>query len=188
MTANEFKYVAAELRTVYSWANLLQNKEAMEIWYRHLKDLPDGSVTAIVSKWIETHSNPPTIADIRTEATTAISGELPTWADGWGKVQKAIGRWGYMNKAKALATMDEITQKAVNALGWESICASENPEATRAQFRMAYESYAKRETAQRQITEKTRTQITDISGANAIGDTIKMLSKQATWEGDYSDE
>ena len=156
MTPNEFAVIAATIRTAYSWAKLMENEQAMEIWYRKLSDIPVDVLALVVDRWLETKSQPPTIADLRAEAARTVNGETPIWTDGWEQVRKAIGTYGYMQKEKALASMDELTAATVERLGWQQICESENVDAIRANFRTTYEALAKRKEEGSVLSERTR--------------------------------
>ncbi len=158
MAVNEFAVIAATLRTAYSWARLMENEQAMEIWYRKLSDIPAEVLAVVVDRWLETKNQPPTIADLRAEAAKTATGETPLWSDGWEQVRKAIGTYGYMQREAALASMDELTAETVQRLGWQQICESENVDAIRANFRMTYETLAKRKEESAVLSERTRLQ------------------------------
>ena len=127
MTPKQFEKISKGITTAFPWANLFPNAEAVEIWYRKLGDIPYDVMAAVVNRWIETNTQPPTIAALRQEADIVVNGLPPTWADGWEQVQKAIGRYGYMQREAALASMDEVTAETVRRIGWQQICESENP-------------------------------------------------------------
>lgn len=156
MTKAEFAVIAATIRTAFSWAKLMENEQAMEIWYRKLSDIPVDVLALVVDRWLETKNQPPTIADLRAEAAKTVNGETPIWTDGWEQVRKAVGSCGYMQKEKALASMDELTAATVQLLGWQQICESENVDAIRANFRMTYESLARRKEEGSVLSEQTR--------------------------------
>lgn len=144
MTKSEFAVIGAAIRTVFPWARLLENEQAMDIWYKKLSDIPIEVLAVVVDRWLETRNQPPTIADLRAEAARITNGETPIWTDGWEQVRKAINTYGYMQKEKALKSMDDLTAATVERLGWQQICESENVDAIRANFRMTYEILAKR--------------------------------------------
>lgn len=156
MTKNEFSVIAATIRTAYSWAKLLENEQALEIWYRKLNDIPADVLAVVVDRWLETKNQPPTIADLRAEAAKTVNGESLLWSDGWEQVRKAISRYGYMQREAALASMDEITAETVRRLGWQQICESENVDTLRANFRMTFESLAKRRDETNVVSDQTK--------------------------------
>ena len=156
MTKEEYVVIAATIRTAFSWAKLMENEQAMEIWYRKLSDIPVDVLAVVVDRWLETKNQPPTIADLRAEAAKTVNGETPIWTDGWEQVRKAIGTYGYMQREAALASMDDLTAETVQRLGWQQICESENVDAIRANFRMTYESLARRKEEGSVLSEQTR--------------------------------
>lgn len=170
MTPKQFEKITKGITTAFPWANLFPNAEAVEIWYRKLGDIPYDVMTAVVNRWIETNTQPPTIAALRQEADIVVNGLPPTWADGWEQVQKAIGRYGYMQREAALASMDEITRETVLRIGWQQICESENPDALRANFRMVHETLSRRMQEDRLISAGTQKKIDALHPAALIGD------------------
>lgn len=170
MTAKQFEKISKGITTAFPWANLFPTQEAVEIWYRKLGDIPYDVMTAVVNRWIETKTSPPTIAALRAEADIVVNGVPPSWADGWNQVQKAIGRYGYMQREAALASMDEITQETVRRIGWQQICESENVDALRANFRMIHETMSRRMQESRLISSGTKQRLDAIRIPAIIGD------------------
>lgn len=162
MTAKQFEKITRGITTAFPWANLFPNPDAVEIWYRKLGDIPYDVMAAVVNRWIETKTQPPTIAALRQEADIVVNGVPPTWADGWEQVQKAIGRFGYMQREAALASMDEVTQETVKRIGWQQICESENVDALRANFRMVYETLSRRAQESRMISAGTQEKLSAV--------------------------
>lgn len=168
MKPEEFAVIAAALQTAFPWSNLFPTSEAMDIWHGKLKDIPYEVMSAVVNRWIDTRTQPPTIADIRREADAVVNGLPPTWADGWEQVQKAIGRFGYMQREAALASMDEVTAETVRRIGWQQICESENVDALRANFRMVYETMSRRAQEGRMISTGTQKKLDSVRSVPLI--------------------
>ena len=105
-----------------------------------------------------------------------VNGLPPTWADGWEQVQKAIGRYGYMQREAALASMDEVTRETVRRMGWQQICESENVDALRANFRMVYETMSRRVQEGRMISSGTQQKLeaVRIPQIADLAETLKM--------------
>lgn len=176
MTPDEFKLIAAGLQSAFPWANLFPTQEAMTIWYKKLRDIPYEVMSAVVNRWIDTRNSPPTIADLRAEASVVVNGLPPTWSDGWEQVQKAIGRYGYMQREAALASMDEVTAETVRRIGWQQICENENVDALRANFRMVYETMARRLQENRLISSGTQQKLeaVRVPQVAALADQMKL--------------
>ena len=176
MNREQFALIAAGLQSAFPWANLFPTQEAMTIWYKKLRDIPYEVMSAVVNRWIDTRNAPPTIADLRAEASVVVNGLPPTWADGWEQVQKAIGRYGYMQREAALASMDEVTAETVRRIGWQQICENENVDALRANFRMVYETMARRLQEDRLISSGTQQKLDAVRVPQiaALADQMKL--------------
>lgn len=144
MTKKEFSIFAVALKTYYPKDTILPNEQAMELWYMQLKDLPYEVASTALNSWVATNKWSPTIADIREKSADLMQGERKDWSEGWERVVKCIGAYGYNRQDDALETMDEITRECVKRLGWMNLCLSENLTADRANFRQMYESISER--------------------------------------------
>ena len=151
MTKEEFALFAAALRTYFPREALLPNKEAMQLWYRELEDIPFPVAEATLRKWVATNKWSPSIAEIRAAAATIQNGEPPDWGEGWNQVLKAIKRYGSYNVGKALDSLDPLTRQCVERLGFRELCMSENIGNDSARFRMLYEQLAQRQKTEQQI-------------------------------------
>lgn len=140
MTKGEFISLVAVIKNFYPRDNILPTNEALDCWYGAIGDIDYKDAKTAVMRHVQTNKFPPTVADIR-QQTIKISGKDATfdWSDGWHKVKRAISLYGMYDEPGAMKFFDENTKNAVNRMGWESICMSENEEVCRAQFRMIYE-------------------------------------------------
>lgn len=145
MTSSEFATLAAALKTAYMRDKFLATKEAYDLWFGMLGDLPYEAASNAVKRWILTEKWTPTIADIRERATQVMIPAIPDWSEGWEAVLNAIHRWGMHRESEALATLPEIARKTVKRIGWQNICLSEEISIERANFRQIYEAIAERE-------------------------------------------
>lgn len=151
MDKKEFAIFADALKTYYPRETLLPNPQAMELWYRELQDIPYAVAEAALRKWVSTQKWSPSIAEIRELTSSIRHGDLPDWGEGWHQVQKAIRRYGYYNTKAALDSLDPLTRQCVERLGFRELCMSENITADRANFRIVYETLAKREKTNQQM-------------------------------------
>lgn len=168
MNRQEFKIWVAALQTYFPKYNLLPTPEAKELWYRELTDLSADVATAVLRKWVATEKWPPSIAEIRASACDMVNGPASNWGDGWYEVKRAIERYGIFQPGKVKATVSPATWSAIERIGWEDICNSENPEALRAQFRQVYEVMAARERQNLLIAPSTREMIAQVAGGLAL--------------------
>lgn len=160
MTQEEFAQFAMALRTYYPRENLLPNKPAMALWYQQLEDIPYNIASAVLQQWVANNKWSPAVSDIREGYATATMGELPDWGEGWQEVQRAIRRYGMYRVDEAIESLSPITAEAAKRIGFRNICISENQEATRANFRMIYESLAVRHRKEMNLPPKVRELLT----------------------------
>ena len=168
MNKSEFATFAAALKTYYPREGLLPNQQAMELWFRQLEDIPYKVAELVLNQWVATNKWSPSIADIREKAAVVKNGEIPDWGEGWEQVTKAIRRYGLYRQAEALASMDEITRRCVERLGFWELCASENVMADRANFRMIYEQLAERKKKEAQTPQPLLGLIQAMQGAKML--------------------
>ncbi len=150
--------MVAALKATFPAKTFLDSKESVTLWYTMLKDLPTEQVREAVMRYIMEEHFPPTIADIRKRCVERQAAALPEWEQGWGEVMNAIHRWGYMRESEALATLNPLTAEVVKNLGWQALCASENPEGDRIAFREIHNRYTTQARQNLQLTSDLRVQ------------------------------
>lgn len=176
MEKKEFATFAAALRTYYPKEQILPNQQAMELWYRELCDIPYNVAEATLRKWVATNKWSPSIADIREQAASVVEGDPLTWGESWERALAAIRRFGSYRPKEALESLDPLTRKCVESIGFRELCMSENITADRANFRMVFEVMAKREQMDKQLALPLRQTIQAIQlkgldgGMLAIGE------------------
>ena len=111
------------------------------MYYRLLRDIPDEELQITIDQCIAESRFLPTIAEIR-ERWHALNtvGQL-TATEAWEQVTKEIkriGSWG------APQFDNEITKRAVDAMGWINLCQSDVPGVDRAQFHRIYDGLSAR--------------------------------------------
>ena len=175
MDKTEFGLFASALRTYYPKEDkLLPNKQAMELWFRELQDIPFQVAEAALRKWVSTNKWSPSIAEIREMAATIKNGDIPDWGEGWEEVQRAIRKHGMYDVKGAMDSFTPLTRQAVERLGFRNICVSENPVAERANFRQCYEILAKREQTRQQVALPLQDTIRQLqSGFMMLGDGVE---------------
>ena len=164
MEKKEFALFAAALKTYFPKEDkLLPNEQSLELCFRELQDIPYIVAEAALRKWVSTQKWSPSIAEIREMASTIAHGDIPDWGEGWEKVRKAVRKFGLYNERKALESLDPLTRKVVERLGFRELCMSDENDTTfRANFRMIYENLAKREKTDQQLALPLREAIAQI--------------------------
>lgn len=175
MNNKEFSIFANLLRTAYPKEKILPNREAVELWYRLLADIPYHAADLFLQKWVATHPFSPAISEIREGVALFSGNSVPDWGMGWKEVLAAIGKYGYMNERKALESLSPVTRSAVERLGWQNICLSEEEGVIRAGFRQCFEAAAKQAREELQIPARLKKAIEELGGR----DDYKRLSSGA---------
>jgi len=107
-----------------------------------LKDIPLHVLTSAVEQCANESEFFPTVAKIR-NASLALT--MPKHLDpmeAWGLVLQAMHRIGFY---RSPSFDDPLITRAVNSLGWQYLCTSENIVADRAHFAKVYEQLIQRE-------------------------------------------
>lgn len=144
LTVDQFIVITKGLKEIYRSNNFFQSQEEILIWYEYLKDIEYDVLSMAIHKYICNEKFPPKISDLRT-LSLEIGTDNAEWGEGWKDVCLAIRKIGYYEEKKALESMDPLTRKTVENLGWHNLCMSENIMTDRANFRDLYNTYAKRE-------------------------------------------
>lgn len=179
MTKQEFAQFAMALRTYYPREQILPNQQAMELWYRELQDIPMDVAEATLRKWVSTNKWSPSIAEIRENASCVKDGDPLTWGESWERALTAIRRFGSYRPREALDSLDPLTRKCVESIGFRELCMSENITADRANYRMIFDTMAKREQAHKQLALPLQETIARIQ--------LKSMDGNLLTEGDHNE-
>ena len=145
MTRAEFGTFTAALKTYYPREkDLLPNDAAMQLWYKQLHDIPFPVAEAALDKWVALNKYSPSIAEFREVSATVVHAEAADWGEAWGAVLDAIRRHGLYGQRQAMESLDELTRRAVQAVGWRELCLSDNISVERANFRSIYQDMVAR--------------------------------------------
>ena len=176
MDKNEFGMFASAIRTFYPKEQILPNKEAMQLWYRELCDIPFDVAEAALRKWVSTQKWSPSIAEIREMAAEVAHGEALDWTEAWEKTCYAIRRYGLYRPKEALESLDPLTRECVKRMGFTNLCTSENPIADRANFRQCFEILAKREQIRNQLALPLQQKINSLRIESGDGGFLRIES------------
>lgn len=168
MNKKEFATLVAAIRTYYPRETILPNEQAMSLWYMELKDIPGEIAMMALREHVHTSKWSPSISDIRELAAGIQSSETLDWGEAWQKVVMAIRKKGMYREEEALESLDDITRAAVERLGFQNLCLSENPVADRARFKDIFEQLAERRRRERRLPGDLRLAIKNVQAGNAI--------------------
>lgn len=168
MTKQEFAVFAAALRTYYPKESILPNQQAMELWYQELQDIPNEVATAALRRYVATNKWSPSIAEIREMTVNVTQGDDMTWGEAWEKALKAVHIYGYYRAKEALDSLDPLTRRCVENVGFREMCLSENIAVERANFRMIFETLAQRKKTEQQMALPLREAISRLQLAGGM--------------------
>lgn len=117
--------------------------ETLKVYIKAFEDIEDEVLDAAINQCLAECEFFPTVARLRRMclALTSDVTRQPTPFEAWGQVLKQIGSVGYYSKP---SFDSPLITKAVNAMGWQSLCLSENQVADRAHFVKVYEQLLSR--------------------------------------------
>lgn len=115
MTRDEFKILVKGMKAVYAQQTFLPDKDAFDMWFALLQDLPYKLANVAIQKHMLTEKFPPTPAEIREKAAQMI--EVPetemSELEAWALVRKAIRNSGY----HAQEEFDKLPEACREAVG-----------------------------------------------------------------------
>lgn len=149
MTREEFSILVKGMKATYTEPKFIPDKDAFDIWYGLLSDLPYETANAAIQSYMLSEIKPPTIADIRKAAAKVAAPELPTSGEAWQKVIKAVRRFGYYQQREALDSLDPLTREAAERYGFRELCDINASDVgiARGQFMKIYDQIANRKKA-----------------------------------------
>lgn len=162
MEKHEFGKIAMALQTYYPREDLMPNPQAIELWYDQLQDYDYTVVATALKKWVATNKWSPTICELRQTAAEVMLGDIPDWGKAWEEVQDAIHIHGLYAYNEAMEMVSPLTRTAIERIGWDNLCMSENHVASRANFREIYNGVVQGEVSRRQIPENVAALIEEI--------------------------
>ena len=177
MDKKQFAAFAMALRTYYPREQILPNQQAMELWFREIQDIPFDVAEMALRKWVATNKWSPSIADIREMTAGIVNGDPLTWGEAWEKALNAVRRFGSYNKGAALDSLDPLTRKCVESIGYLELCRSENIMVERAHFQKVFEVLAKREQINKQIAAPLLEAISHVQIKGIDGQRLQLGSE-----------
>lgn len=151
MDREEFKKLVKGMKAVYAQPTFIPDQDAFNMWYALLGDLSYEVCAVAVKKYMLTNKFPPTVAEIRELASGIVNGDPLTWGESWERALHAVRKYGSYNAGEALDSLDPLTRKCVESIGYMDMCMSENIMVERAHFQKVFEVFSKREQTERQI-------------------------------------
>ena len=137
MTEVEVGMLLSVLSTAYPPMKV--TPEVVAGWHFLLKKDPPGPVMAALERLLRDRVStfPPAVGEILHEAYSA---DVPTAEHVYEEIHNAIQSVGYIR----VPNLSPLSNAVVNTIGWQTLCASENPEANRAHILRIAETFRKR--------------------------------------------
>lgn len=151
MTREEFKVLVKGMKAVYAQPTFIPDQDAFNMWYALMGDLSYEVCNVAIQKYMLTNKFPPTVAEIRELTSVVVNGNPLTWGESWERALTAVRRFGSYNQKEAMDSLDPLTRKCVESIGFKTLCMSENIMVERAHYQKIFEIYAKREQTEKQM-------------------------------------
>lgn len=191
MTEVEASKLIAALVTAYpdAWRFLDEAQAAStRKMYRHMmRDLEVEPAKAACAALVATSKRMPSIAELRAAVIAQSAGVRRVGGEAWGALQRLIGRYGsYRSPGVDFVIEDPVLAACVQALGWRSLCLSEEQVSDRARFIDLYDQLAKAAEQSRQVgqlaaSSNSQNPRREIAGEPAaIGDIVGRLLTQGS--------
>jgi hypothetical protein len=143
-----------------AFPNTQVTEATTEAYVFMLQDLPLDVLTAAVQQVMAESDFLPSIAKLRQRAHELGKLDKLSALEAWGKVKEQIASRGFYRGPKF---DDPVIAKAVECIGWRTLCSSDNEPADRAHFARVYDNLVRREEqdalllpAVRQFKEQTK--------------------------------
>jgi hypothetical protein len=152
-----------------NWPAEGKEEDLVTLWEMMLSDMPLDIAKKAVQMHLSKSVYPPTIADIREAGSQIAQPRTMDAIEAWDLVCKAIRKYGFYRELDGIASLPDDVAKMAKMFSWRELCLNENPDTLRAQFRMAWETMAKRKKEQNILPQ-------EIVDALETGNVLKRLN------------
>ncbi len=156
--------------------------ERTQVYWDLLNDLEFDVAMVGGKRILATLENPflPMPAVFRKAALEVTGRETIPWPEAYDQVLRAIRNFGVHRVEQALESLSPINRAALNALGgFKAFCLNEENDINRAQFRMAYETLAKREMMDAKTPQKLKELMAGMGNSPVLELPDRSISKLA---------
>lgn len=136
-----------------AYPNTQVSDATVEVYVSMLHDIPLNVLNPSVQQCMAESEFLPTVAKVREKALVLCSPVAPEPMEAWGIVLREIARTGFYNSPKF---DDPIITRAVDCIGWQTLCTSENAIADRAHFAKVYEGIVRQAENERRMIPEAR--------------------------------
>lgn len=158
-----------------AFPNSQATPQTVVVYTEMLQDISLVELEVVINQVLAESKFLPTIAELREMHRKLGNVAKLTWADAWELVQKEIRRVGSYQLPKF---DDEVTARVVKSIGWRALCASEEPEIMRAQFRQMYEAISNRQDGLDKLLPQSRQLAAQKSGLLPVGKLLEDYARK----------
>lgn len=171
MTRDEFKILVKGMKAVYTAPGFIPDKDAFEVWYGLLNDIPYDVASATIKSYMMTETKIPTPADIRGKSRKFVNSDELNEIEAWTLVSKAL-RNGYYGAEEEFSKLPPIVQKAVGSPAqlrmWATTDESSVESVISSNFMRTYKAEVKRAEEYARLPEDVKAIMQKISPLNRI--------------------
>lgn len=180
MDKKETAMMLSTLNTLYPNFKTDQPIELqIEVWQNMLEEFAFKEVMQAIKKLAYESQYPPTVHDIVSRIAQIKSPHLLDDSEAYAEMIFAVQKYGWCHQPEAMESLSPLTRKIVSQIGYLDICKSENQEALRAQFRMAYQAAANEIKQNALLPEKFKMQIGITENGNMLTDGVYPAPNEA---------
>lgn len=193
MTREELKILVKGMKAVYSQPTFIPDQDAFNVWYELLKDIPYSRANVAIQKYMTSEKFPPTIADIRTNATEIIAPAEESMSElqAWDLVRRAIRNSTYYAESE-FDKLPEACKIAVGSPGnlreWAAMETDQVATVEQSHFIRNYRAAVQRMKEDAKLPESVKTSITDMGKQYAQLTEKAEATQIATEEADASEK
>jgi hypothetical protein len=140
----------------------------VNLWLKMLSDTECYIVEAAIEKFLVESKFPPTIADIRERIADITVVKEKTSIEAWNDVKTSIRKFGFYREKDAMEMLSGTTRKVVEAIGFSTLCLSENEMVDRAHFLKVYDNLANRDRTDALMFQNTKDIISRLHSDNSV--------------------
>lgn len=149
ISIDDFRVITRGLLSAYPRDNFIPNEFTFNLWYKALCDIPYPVLNRAAYRYIQSHTYPPTIADIRSAAMDMTVETGTEASQEWDRLLRALGMAYAPESETVWEGLPLITKLVVGGYAtfkaWGNTDTSSLESVQRPMFIKRYEEYKKRE-------------------------------------------
>ena len=152
------------------------SEQTVAVYLKMLRDIPAEALQVAVDQSIATCKFLPTVAELRDTLHGLTQIGALTWGEAWDDVQKEMRRIGSYGVPQFRSP---LTAQVVRSMGWKTLCASENIQTDRAQFRDMFNALLQRQERNDKLLPQARDWAMQNVGPHLLSDVVGAVLARA---------